>query len=387
MSAARELGHAADCRFVSASPASSVAGATESYTATKRRLRAKAPGNPLEAVTMANRLTRSWRPLLWPLIVMGLVHAAQAADGPVRPTDKPLLWMIDTQPPSYLYGTIHVPDERVLALPDIVERAFAASDVVCTEIPLDAGLVLRAQQQLMLPPDTSMRDLLPEALYTRLDRYLQAKGLNAAAFDRFKPWVLLSQLTMLDYMQRRASHESLDEMLWNRAKARRKQVAALETIDEQFAVFDSLTHAEQATLIGSTLDLLEKAEAEGRSYIEDMVRGYLTGDEERLQKMMTEYIDPDDAAHQKLLRVLVQERDVRMAERIVEKLKAAPDKAHFFAAGALHFGGPESIDAHLRKAGMKVRRLTPEDIDKLPRPRRERPQREQAPREPAGVTP
>jgi len=81
-----------------------------------------------------------------------------------------------------------------------------------------------------------------------------------------------------------------------------------------------------------------------------------------------------------------------MAERIVEKLKAAPDKAHFFAAGALHFGGPESIDAHLRKAGMKVRRLTPEDIDKLPRPRRERPrrerpQREQAPREPAGVTP
>src|SRR6185295_13415884 len=55
----------------------------------------------------------------------------------VRATEKPFLWRIDGAPPSYLYGTVHVPDQRVLELPEVVRRAFDASDVFNAEIPLD----------------------------------------------------------------------------------------------------------------------------------------------------------------------------------------------------------------------------------------------------------
>src|ERR671927_413740 len=62
---------------------------------------------------------------------------AQTAPAQVRATDKPFLWRIDGPVPSYLYGTVHVPDPRVLELPEVVRKAFDASDVFNAEIPLD----------------------------------------------------------------------------------------------------------------------------------------------------------------------------------------------------------------------------------------------------------
>ena len=65
---------------------------------------------------------------------------AQTGDGAsVRPTEKPFLWRVDGPAPSYLYGTVHVPDQRVLELPQVVRRALEAADVFNAEIPLDAG--------------------------------------------------------------------------------------------------------------------------------------------------------------------------------------------------------------------------------------------------------
>ena len=63
---------------------------------------------------------------------------------------KPFLWRIEAEPPSYLFGTVHVPDARVTTLPVIVRRSFRASDVLVTEIPLDR--TFDAQQLEPTPP-------------------------------------------------------------------------------------------------------------------------------------------------------------------------------------------------------------------------------------------
>ena len=36
----------------------------------------------------------------------------------------PFLWLVEGRTPLYLFGTIHVPDDRVLALPPSVMKAF-----------------------------------------------------------------------------------------------------------------------------------------------------------------------------------------------------------------------------------------------------------------------
>src|SRR5215472_8171208 len=87
------------------------------------------------------------------LVLAGCAIGASAgAQAPaVQPTQKPLLWRIEGTVPSYLYGTIHIPDQRVLALPDVVTRAMNASDAVYTEVVLDQATLSAAAAAGQLP--------------------------------------------------------------------------------------------------------------------------------------------------------------------------------------------------------------------------------------------
>src|SRR5436190_24102584 len=86
------------------------------------------------------------------------------------PVEKPFLWRIEGAVPSYLYGTVHVPDQRVLDLPDVVKKAFDASEIIYTEIPLDAATQAATVSRLMLPADQDLRKLAGEDLFNRLVR-------------------------------------------------------------------------------------------------------------------------------------------------------------------------------------------------------------------------
>src|SRR5262245_19889095 len=61
------------------------------------------------------------------LCLVAVIAGAQTQPAQVRATDKPFLWRIDGPVPSYLYGTVHVPDPRVLELPEVEDRARAQS--------------------------------------------------------------------------------------------------------------------------------------------------------------------------------------------------------------------------------------------------------------------
>ena len=52
-------------------------------------------------------------------------------------TSNPFLWQIDGDNPSYLFGSMHFADNRLLTLPDIVIEAIDEVDIVYTEIKFD----------------------------------------------------------------------------------------------------------------------------------------------------------------------------------------------------------------------------------------------------------
>src|SRR5215471_8695107 len=88
------------------------------------------------------RRTRScMRWVLAGLVLAGWAIGASARGQAlaIQPTQKPFLWRIEGPVPSYLYGTIHIPDQRVLAIPDVVKKAMAVSDAVYTEVPFDSN--------------------------------------------------------------------------------------------------------------------------------------------------------------------------------------------------------------------------------------------------------
>lgn len=327
---------------------------------------------PFDRSSVVARSKRQLQPsMLLGVLVVALTALAPAAAQQrqsLEPTDKPFLWKIDGPAPSYLYGTIHVPDDRVLKLPAVVKKALRLSDAFYAEIPLDKATMTSAARKMMLPGDKTLKDVLPAELYERTDRYMKSKGFSIQPFSKLKVWALAAQLALLDYIREMGTKPALDVSLWGQARARKKELGGLETLDEQVAVFDSFSEKEHVVLLTKTLDQLEEAAQKGEDPIRKLVNAYLLGDENNLLKLMNEYLDLDDPLDRRIYDKLITRRNQRMAQRIIRILKNDPGKSHFFAIGAGHLGGERGVVALLEKNRLRLQRLTPEDAAKLRKP-------------------
>ena len=294
--------------------------------------------------------------VLSPLFVLPWGASAQEA---VEPIKYPLLWRIETEPPSYLFGTIHIPNPRVTTLPDVVQKALDGADAVYTELKLDAHTSMKMQLATMLEGDQTLSDLLPKELYERVDRYTTSKGIPLQALQKMKIWSVEAQLGLLEELRNMAGAAPLDMMLYQSAKAAGKEVGGIEKLDEQLAVFEAFTVEEQIESLGETLDELEEAESEGRSLLGELIDLYVSGDDEKLLAYMFEELDESDEKSKAFLDRLLFDRNVHMAERCAKKIRENPGKRYFFAFGAAHFPGERGVVDLLEKDGFRVTRVVP----------------------------
>lgn len=307
-----------------------------------------------------SRPSYAWRAITGSLALLGLTTPGLASLDAL-PTEAPFLWMIEGDTPTFLFGTVHLPDERVLALPGVVEAAFDVSDALYTEIDMSPATMMATVSGMQLPEGTTLHDVLPPALIERSEKYLASRGLSLMLFARFKPTFFAAQLALLDELEALATQQPLDAVLASRSASEGKETRALETIDEQLAVFDAFDDEEAARMLEMTLDYLEELEADDRSPTDELVELYLAGDEEKLADKMYEYFDPDDTFTETFIEVAVVDRNRRMAERIEEWMSKEPERVHFFAVGALHFPMDDGLLARLRARGHEITRLTPAD--------------------------
>ncbi len=316
-----------------------------------------------------------------PLVALAALGAAGAAGRAVEvraqeaaraaapaPAPAPFFWRIDGRVPSYLFGTIHVPDERVLALAGPVEQAFDRADAVYTEIPLDPATQVSIMGRVLLPGDKTLSDVIGAPLAARLAKAVERalsrsapKGTAAALtamLNRMQPWAAMSQLPMLEFLPDMfAGRQALDAALWTRAQKAGKALRALETVDEQLGTFERFTLQEQTRMLELALDEMEKNPAGEGSPARLLVAAYLSGDSERLMSTLQESMGADRELYTKVSTVLLDERNVRMADRILERLAQEPQTVHFFAVGAAHYPGPRGIVSLLEKKGLTVTRV------------------------------
>jgi uncharacterized protein YbaP (TraB family) len=147
-------------------------------------------------------------------------------------------------------------------------------------------------------------------------------------------------------------------MLYTRAQKDGKTVGALETVDEQVGVFEAFTDSEQTRMLELTLDELDVAAKTGRPSSQAMIAGYLSGDLDRLAKMMNDSMEGDTALSRKFADLALSRRNVIMADRIAARRAEQPDRVCFFAVGAGHYAGDRGILQLLAKKGLKVTRLS-----------------------------
>ncbi|KAM8829158.1 metalloprotease TIKI1 isoform 2-T2 [Spinachia spinachia] len=307
------------------------------------------------------------------------------------------LWTINRDPPSYFYGTIHVPYTRVWDfIPENSKQAFQESNIVYFELDLTDPYTISALTSCqLLPRGENLQDVLPRDIYRRLKRHLEyvklmmpswmtpdqrGKGLyadylfNAIAgnWERKRPvWVMLmvNSLTEADIKTRGVP--VLDLYLAQEAERMRKRTGAVEKVEEQCHPLNGLNFSQVIFALNQTLLQQESLRAGSLQVpytTEDLIRHYNCGDlnsiifnhdTSQVPNFNNVTLPPSEQVTAQEIdsyfrQELIYKRNERMGMRVKTLLEENPDKSFFFAFGAGHFLGNNTVIEVLRRQGYNV---------------------------------
>lgn len=282
------------------------------------------------------------------------------------PNGQGLFWKIskDAQQRSWLYGTMHVTDPRILNLSDAVTKAIDQSDTVVIET-LDLLDPLKAQAALLKNPELTMFTNGQKLTSTMsaddksfVEAELEERGIPASFVARMKPWMVMSLVSVPDCeQQRKASGEQiLDFAIVERAKTQGKDLKGLETILEQVTAMASLPIDFQVKGLVESLRLgdvlTDVSETMTQLYLQEDI-ALITPALKAVAKELGQEKDPDEDFGAFEAKIIL-ERNYLMAERAEPILN---DGNAFIAIGALHLPGEEGVIELLRKQGFDITRV------------------------------
>ena len=299
---------------------------------------------------------RPWPSLALPLFLALLLFGGRGA--PAAETlvyGQGLLWKVEREgvPPSHLFGTIHVTDAEVLALPPAVGRAFDSSDSLTSEVILSPENLLRLQQLMLLSDGRKLERIVGKDLFQRTATAAAGYGIPPQVLQRLKPWAAMTFFVVPDAEMRRklAAEKVLDERLQEEARRRGMAIHALEEVEEQMGWFDNLGEAEQVAMLANVIDFTDQIPA----MFEALRRAYLDRDTARILVLLLDQQAGSDAALiEAFTEQMLHGRNDRMVERMVPRLA---EGASFIAVGALHLPGERGILRQLEARGYRVTRL------------------------------
>jgi uncharacterized protein YbaP (TraB family) len=263
--------------------------------------------------------------------------------------DSGLLWKVERAgvKSSYLFGTMHSDDPRVVQLPKPVQRAFDQAQSVTLEVVLDPRALLAMTSALLMTDGNTLESLIGRKLYERSLEVMRSRGIPEILLANMKPWAVA--VTLMTPAGN--TGVVLDHVLYQDAVAAGKKVHGLETVAEQMGLFDDLPLTDQITLLKDTLDNLHTI----AHLLDDIQAAYLDRDLKRLLELNEASMrDSDPQLAETFKRKIIVERNHRMAERMQSALG---EGQQFIAVGALHLAGEEGLLKLLTERGYRLSRV------------------------------
>lgn len=274
----------------------------------------------------------------------------------------PLLWKItgDKGNTLYLFGTIHIGDERndkVLAnLADTIDECDAVAvecDIVAYQN--DTEKMMQALQADIYTDGTTVRDYMPDELYEECEAYLTEAGLYSSAYDYYdlSMWSQLmsaAEVTLSPY----ESENAIDTKLINYAYANSMDLLEVESVDFQNDMLDSFSDDWYLLEIRS---ILENKDSDG---LTELYEAWLEGNEENINSLLEEgdaegYTEEEIKMLENYTKITLDDRNVGMTDKAIEYLNSGDSV--FLAVGTAHMVGEKGIVKQLTDKGYKVEKI------------------------------
>jgi uncharacterized protein YbaP (TraB family) len=266
-----------------------------------------------------------------------------------------VLWRLDKPglAPSYVFGTFHSSDERVLNQDPSIDEALSASAQIALELagPKDMGEGILLE--MFFTDGRRLPDLIGQDIFAQVVETLGDYGIRPEAAAAMKPWAVLLVMSFSpeEMRRRQAGHLALDEVLEQQARVQGKAVHALETAAEQVVVFTEMPLDDQVVMLRTMFLYGEGPE----SLSDSVMQLYLRGDLARLFSLQAEIAGPEGRAGlDRFLQRAVVDRNRTMVKRALPLFE---DGGLFMAVGAMHLPGEQGVLRLLEHHGYRASRI------------------------------
>ena len=291
--------------------------------------------------------------ILFVLITLSLASNAQ------------LLWKVtgrDTCKPSYLFGTIHLETSKYIDSVPGLRAAIANVDAIYGEIQMDSltdnDVMMRAVNNLIAPPDSTIDKLLTKEEYQLVDSVVNSYFMGMITLEtisKMKPVVISSQLGVMQmkkyFPEQLGLNDVIDVAVQAAGRELGKRIGGLETIEMQINM-----------LYGTPLDVQAqelvnfcRMDNDIISFSRELCDAYHAQDLDTLEKLLLlEEIGEDEMTNE-IIEKLAYERNRRWMNTITEII---PRESMLVAVGAGHLVGKDGLIELLRRDGYNVEPVT-----------------------------
>ncbi|MEO0478928.1 MAG: TraB/GumN family protein [Planctomycetota bacterium] len=262
----------------------------------------------------------------------------------------------DGESVAYLFGTVHLSDERTRTLPRVVETAFLESDALYVELKPGREAMVEMLGLARLPEGTTLESVMGEKDWSRIGDRFERAGLSRSDADNLQPmapWMVLGQIAFLSDAP---PEPVLDRTFSLRSEQVERPVFGLETVTQQLTLFTSLTLEQQAEWLRRHLDTLDEFEAQGRDMERETLDAWASGSPKELFDLQAQ-TDSGPLSRAEVEHGLLWVRNERFADGIDRALSATEDGSIFVAVGAMHLPNPPGVSAEDERSAAKPRRL------------------------------
>lgn len=248
-----------------------------------------------------------------------------------------LLWTLlppDSDQVSWLFGTMHIRDDRAHQLCGDLYPLIQQADVFIGEMDLEPP---SSQAEM---PLYDISQFLSEKKYQKTRRQiLKSFGIDIAQVAHLHPLMIMSLISTSGL---ETEHRiSLDEHLWNYAKINGKQVMGLESYEDQWKILHSI---DPGPIYKQLADISRRTRSINKS-ADKSLELYLSGQIHMLYQM-------SKSSMRHLRKKVIYDRNRHMAT-VIDHLDHA--LKYFITAGAGHLSGVTGLLSLLKKAGWQVK--------------------------------
>ena len=284
---------------------------------------------------------------------MPLAACAGAAEPAAKPEPaRPALWRLaDEDTRIWLFGTIHMLPEGQAWRSPALDSALAEADELVLEVADVDDMMASARAMAKLgtsPGLPPIAERVPDAKRPALRAMIAESGYPEAVFDRLETWAAALPLLAVTFKRLGLNPElGVERQIGAPFRARGRAVTGLETIEQQFGFFDTLSEDAQRKLLLAVIEDTEETRAQFRAMLEAWSKGDLPG--------IARTFDDETQMSPELKEALMRRRNARWAEWLAARLDR-PGSV-FVAVGAGHLAGADSVQSMLNAKGLKAKRV------------------------------